>query len=144
MERKGFWERFLYMLLFIWQLPQALVGLIILLFCPDRKVFERKRFTTCFTAKNFGGGISLGPICVVRTSCSKNPAYVAHETDGHTLQSRILGPLYLLVIGLPSLLYVTVQKDRVKYNRFYTERWANKIAGITVTPWGSLVFKSRG
>ena len=59
---------------------------------------------------------------------------VRHEY-GHTLQSVILGPLFLLVIGLPSLLWCACfvsyrRKNNVSYYRFYTERWANRLAKI--------------
>ncbi len=48
---------------------------------------------------------------------------------GHTLQSIILGPLFLPVVGLPSLLWAGLpvfrkyrEKSAVSYYRFYTER----------------------
>jgi hypothetical protein len=56
---------------------------------------------------------------------------------GHSQQSKYLGPLYLLIIGIPSFLWaaITIFSYRVlgrklKYYKFYTERWADKIAGI--------------
>lgn len=59
--------------------------------------------------------------------------YVKHEY-GHSIQSKILGHLYLLVIGLPSLLWAWLgDKYREKYNKscydFYTEPWVNKLGG---------------
>lgn len=51
---------------------------------------------------------------------------------GHTIQSIILGPLFLPVIGLPSLLWAWLPVFRkyrerwsVSYYSLYTERWAN-------------------
>ena len=57
-----------------------------------------------------------------------------HES-GHQVQSFILGPLYLLVIGLPSIVWnVCFRKYRAKYQisyyDFYTEKWANQLGGI--------------
>ena len=56
---------------------------------------------------------------------------LVHEY-GHTLQSLALGPLYLLVIGLPSLIWARShrlaacrRRDGRSYYDFYTERWAN-------------------
>ena len=56
---------------------------------------------------------------------------LAHEY-GHTIQSLLLGPLYLPLIGLPSLLWASVpwferyrRIHRVDYYDLYTERWAN-------------------
>lgn len=51
---------------------------------------------------------------------------IIHHEYGHALQSAMLGPLYLPLIGLPSFL---VSQDIVRYDGnnfdFYTEKWAN-------------------
>jgi len=51
---------------------------------------------------------------------------------GHTIQSIILGPLFLPVIGIPSFLWANVPKLRqyrknnnISYYSFYPEKWAN-------------------
>ena len=52
---------------------------------------------------------------------------LSHEY-GHCLQSVMLGPLYLVVVGLPSFVWANVIYHRiegVKYTWFYTESWAN-------------------
>lgn len=49
----------------------------------------------------------------------------SHEY-GHSIQSRLLGPLYLFVIGIPSLWSVAFRPD--KHSQFYTERWADRLA----------------
>ncbi len=56
---------------------------------------------------------------------------LVHEY-GHTIQSLILGPLYLVVMGIPSTLWgflPSVSKKRkehqISYFAFYTEKWAN-------------------
>ena len=56
---------------------------------------------------------------------------LVHEY-GHTIQSLILGPLYLIVIGIPSTLWVFFgakkRKDKqVAYGSFFTEGWANSL-----------------
>ena len=60
--------------------------------------------------------------------------YIKHEY-GHTLQSKILGPLYLFVIGLPSLIWAGCFEDyrkenKISYYDFYTEKWADKLGGV--------------
>ena len=80
---------------------------------------------------SFSGGISLGNMVMVG---SKYELTVRHEY-GHQLQSKMLGPLYLLIIGLPSIiwagLYGTIIKESKNgYFKFYTERWADKLANI--------------
>lgn len=58
---------------------------------------------------------------------------LVHEY-GHTIQSLILGPLYLVFIGIPSMLWGFLpnlnrkrQKGHISYFAFYTERWANSL-----------------
>jgi len=62
---------------------------------------------------------------------------LVHEY-GHTLQSLLLGPLYLPVIGLPSALWANLPRcrrkwrDDVSYFRFFTERSANFLGEFAV------------
>ena len=58
---------------------------------------------------------------------------LVHEY-GHTIQSLILGPLYLLLIGIPSTLWgfsPRLNKKRkdnqISYFTFFTEKWANDL-----------------
>ena len=41
------------------------------------------------------GGISLGPFAFV--SERSGAETIAHEVDGHTVDSKIFGPLYLII-----------------------------------------------
>lgn len=61
---------------------------------------------------------------------------LVHEY-GHTVQSLILGPLYLILIGIPSMLWAFLGEKRrrekqIPYGAFITEKWANSL-GETVT-----------
>ena len=57
---------------------------------------------------------------------------LVHEY-GHTIQSLILGPLYLLVMGIPSTLWgflpscANKRRRGVSYFSFFTEAWANAL-----------------
>ena len=58
---------------------------------------------------------------------------LVHEF-GHTVQSLVLGPLYLPVMGLPSSLWGFLpcliklrHEKRTSYFSFFTERWANSL-----------------
>lgn len=64
------------------------------------------------------GGISFGPVVIGGHGFSDYP----HEF-GHTWQSRVLGPLYLLIVGLPSL--ISAATDPASHSNFYTEKWAD-------------------
>lgn len=78
--------------------------------------------------------ISLGDYLFVNPMSSQKS--IQHEC-GHSKQSDILSPLYLIVIGIPSLLHNIVHylcsKIGIKWNyySFYTESQANKLVGIT-------------
>ena len=87
-------------LLYLWQLPQNLLGLLFLLILRG-ETKHRLGNIRFFFLDSFPRGITLGEYIIVGT---QQQLTVRHEF-GHVLQSRYLGPLYLLVIGLPSLLH---------------------------------------
>lgn len=82
-------------LLAIWQFPQLLIGAILFLWYRN-SVFEtsQREYATLFGATRMSGGISLGPI-IISTRSWSNENTRNHEY-GHTKQSMILDPLYLL------------------------------------------------
>ncbi len=62
---------------------------------------------------------------------------LVHEY-GHTIQSLILGPMYLIVMGIPSTLWGFLpscnkkrSQQKVSYFSFFTERWANLLGEKT-------------
>ena len=66
----------------------------------------------------WGGAFSLGPVLNVWSGFS----HWQHEY-GHTWQNRVLGPLYLFVIAIPSL--ISAISRPASHNNFYTEKWAD-------------------
>lgn len=125
-------KTFVSILLWIWQAPQNIVGLVFRWTFGRRYVIAvRHCRTKYFIVPTFPGGISLGATVLISTFYLDNPDGWEHEY-GHVKQSLYLGPLYLLVIGIPSLLwawYWTPARG-VSYYSFYTEKWADKLAGI--------------
>lgn len=123
----------LFALLFIWQIPQNLVAVLMLPFlCHNLRLVCYRNFCLCYTSSNMEGGISLGNFAFVSNKMALMPEYVSHEVDGHTKQSKILGPLYLFVVGIPSILWASF-RNRYRhpdYYSFYTEKWANNCAGL--------------
>ena len=124
-------------LLQIWQLPQNLVGLVFGWFLKGKErhpnLQEVPRNIRFISGTNMHGGISLGNFVYFR-----KPAYdrlLRHES-GHCRQSRLLGPFYLIVIGLPSLLWALWWHPGrpVPYSWFYTERWADRLGGVEPRP----------
>lgn len=130
--------------LFLWQLPQNLVALCMMPFMGKLKLVSYKNWNYCFEGEKMAGGISLGSFCYV--SPGSKDTTVAHEQDGHVKQSHLLGPLYLLVIGLPSITWCSIYRRLGfdNYYIFYTEKWANTLAGLeTWGRWHSLRFKKK-
>lgn len=141
MERKGLIYWIVYVLLVIWQFPQYLVALVMWPFLGKKTKVADRHFNACYLGEDMSGGISLGPIAYVSKYLVKKPAGVCHELDGHTVQSKILGPLYLLVIGLPSILNAAFDFTKCYYD-FYPEKWANKCAKLTAEDRCLLTFEN--
>ena len=119
-------------MLWIWQLPQNLVALIMLLILQG-ETKHRLGSIRFYFLRTFPGGITLGEYIIVGT---KQNLTVRHEF-GHVLQSRYLGPLYLPVVGLCSLLHAWLNgvigccdRHPEGYYHFWTEKWADRLAAI--------------
>jgi hypothetical protein len=117
-------------LLYLWQLPQNLLGLLFLLFIrgEERHSLAGISFYYCW---GFCGGISLGKYIILGEYYEED---VKHEF-GHSIQSKRWGWLYLPVVGLCSLtwagLYGTLIKETLNgYYKFWTERNADKLGGV--------------
>ena len=133
MEKKTFSWWVIFILLCIWQLPQLLVALIMYPFLGKKKIIADRHFNFCIEGENMSGGISLGPIAYVSQKMSKRAPDVAHEVDGHTKQSKYVGWLYLIIYGIPSIIWAWVHDYHTScYYDFYTEKSANKFAGLKV------------
>lgn len=132
--------------LWIWQLPQNICGLILLLFMGWEKVLTAENGNKVYFSKKMSGGISLGRYSIISYRYISNIKtdkamldldVTRHEAIGHGTQSRYLGPLYLFVIGLPSIVWASIYPcKRYPYTKngyyvFYTEKWADKLGGIT-------------
>ena len=120
-------KRFLFRLWqWIWGFPQNLVGVILALSCRS---CPRGRYRSCtVTYWNQRGSMSLGNYLFLG---SDDPQVFVHEF-GHSIQSAILGPLYLPVMGLPSFIWCNLpvcrrlRRDKgISYYAFYPESTAN-------------------
>lgn len=128
------WPRALfYLIQFTWGLPVNLVGLLVFLCCRTR--CPSKRFlngiVTCLPGNR--GGLSLGVFIFLSVPCaSEDSALCVHEY-GHTVQCLFLGPLYWLVVAIPSVIWCLLfdgyrKKRHIPYDFLYCEHWA--------TAWG--------
>ena len=122
------------LILFIWQLPQHIVAIIyfgyLVMMCKDLGVDSRYKQAIVIPCI-MRGAITLGNYVFVGLN-SEYKETVKHEL-GHTIQSKILGPLYLIVIGIPSITYCGLRRifpslRKKNYYNFYTEKWANNLS----------------
>lgn len=124
-------------LLYIWQLPQNLIGLLLVLWYKHEKEFRRIGTAHIYYTDEMPSGISLGDY-IILNRCDMEDG-IKHEY-GHHRQSMMLGWLYLIIIGIPSLfgnIYDRVaHKDWpyvVSCRWYYSqpwEKWADELGGI--------------
>ena len=113
-------------LLYIHQLPQNLVGAVLRLIHKGTDTEYNDALVR--RSQTMQGGISLGRYIIVNRYASRKT--IMHEY-GHCRQSQMLGPLYLLVVGLPSILHAGFCRcKRHSYYDFPTEKWADKLGGV--------------
>ena len=117
--------------LFVWQLPQNIIGaLLIKIYKADLQTIEGLPFY--WTAPNFPSGISLGKYRILKRGSRKTS--ILHEY-GHSKQSLFLGPLYLLLVGFPSItrnIYGRIRKKDDKwYYGSFPENWADKLGEVS-------------
>lgn len=122
------------LILFIWQLPQHLLAILyigyLVMICKDLGVDSRYKQAIVIPCV-MRGAVTLGCYVFVGLN-SEYRKTVKHEL-GHTIQSKILGPLYLIVIGIPSITYCGLRRifpslRKKNYYDFYTEKWANNLS----------------
>ena len=119
---------------YLWQLPQHLLALVLI------PLSKAKRVDGYYVAKKFfNSGISLGQYIILQEDYVL-PDTVKHEL-GHSIQSKHFGWMYLLVVGLPSI--VRNIWDRIahkkwdyyrRYQWYYSgfpEREADKLGGVS-------------
>lgn len=126
--RTGFYHTVYWLLQWTWGAVQNIAGLAVFLVNIRRKHFwYHGALATEWGIKR--GSMGLGMFIFLSEN---SPDSTKVHEYGHTVQSVILGPLFLPVIGLPSLLWCGVpffkrrrKKRGVSYYAFYPEKWAN-------------------
>ncbi len=115
-----------------WGLPQNLAGglLYLILRGKGRETF---RYGMARGVKwSLQGSMGLGMFIFFGHDRSPRRENVLVHEYGHTLQSAVIGPLFLPVVGLPSVLWANLpvfirmrRKGRRDYDDFYPEKWAD-------------------
>ena len=120
-----------YLVQWTWGLPVNLIGAIVYAFVCKKCRHERyKNAFISYVPWKFGG-LSMGLFIFM---ADNKPEGWTNNTRiheyGHTIQCLLLGPLYWIVIGLPSAVWCNFfegyrQKHNVSYYKLYCESWAN-------------------
>ena len=126
-------------LYWIWQLPQNLLGVIWKNIKKDSIITPiSNNDIKSVGAKAYlikaGGTVTLGKYIFISQTYRDQGMTIKHEC-GHVKQSKMLGPLYLIVIGIPSILHRWLNDyigcdEESGYSHFYTEKLADKLMGI--------------
>ena len=106
------------LLLFIWTLPQTLLGYIMVLYL--KATYNKERTIYCFE-HYYIAPVCLGEVILINTKMyplDSADIILKHE-GGHKIQSRYLGWLYLLVIGLPSIILNIISRYNKKVHTNY-------------------------
>lgn len=123
-----------YLVQWTWGLPVNLVGWIAFIICTKIKGYRWQHFgyaKIVYMPWN-AGGLSMGLFIFMKDQ-HKNKKWThdvrIHEY-GHTWQCLLLGPLYYLVIALPSVIWCNCfagyrKKHNIAYGKLYCEGWAN-------------------
>ncbi len=122
-------------LLYIWQLPQNLLGgFLVKIFNAElHGQYVNDVITGCFVARRFQknwSGVSLGDYIIFSKNKYVTETNVKHER-GHQIQSKFLGWLYLIFIGIPSFIANLVHK-KIKFDYYKTpwEASADRLGGV--------------
>lgn len=131
----------LYIILYTWCLPQTILAWLVRLSVKAESK-EKYKGLIIYRVDWPYGSLSLSNMIFLCKSHWEDHETLMHET-GHFKQSLILGWFFLPVIGLPGLMWawwihdlsnsIRSKKglDPVSYYSFYTEKWANKLGGVT-------------
>jgi len=126
----------------LWEAPQTLLGALVYAALRVQGGVRRPpyRMTGRLICPTRSLGVSLGyfVFCPLRGGPAARTRIRAHEL-GHAVQSRLLGPAYLPVVGLPSFVRATYARvyRRVKgrpWRRYYDgfpERWADRLGKVS-------------
>ena len=125
---------------FSWELPQQLLGFLVGLYLVMRGTRNGRddflKGVLFLETSSFrrGCGISLGNIIIHGPD---SPGSLKQHEFGHCIQSRILGPFYLLLIGIPSFMWAIARNygyfRNVDYDAFFIERTQRGLVANTET-----------
>ena len=133
---------FINILLFPWLVTQWLPGLIGLAIFHNAEIYNNEDagiFVIKVNKGNLFGNacFSSGPIIFVVPNCDDNT--IRHET-GHSVQSLMFGPLFHILVSLPSIVLFWTRRIKNKDAKWYHSHWpennADKRGHADVSKYG--------
>ena len=125
---------FVYLIQWTWGLPVNIVGGIAYIICTKILKHPHSKFgyaNIVYLPWN-AGGLSMGLFIFVRDEKEKDKWLynVRIHEYGHTWQCLLLGPLYYLIVAIPSVIWCNCfakyrEKNNISYYKLYCEAWAN-------------------
>jgi len=111
---------------------QNILGLLLfLIFAKEKHEIYRCALVTRW---KYDYGLSLGSFIFIPEKC---PHRMLEHEYGHTIQSAVLGPFYIPVIALPSIIWCRIKpagrswrSGRRSYYDFFTEKWADSLGHV--------------
>ena len=119
----------IWLLAFTWELPQTILALILMLLLHVQK-YDGKGRIRLLHHNSFLTSFSLGEFIFFNQWEPYHNSWdetQRHEA-GHSVQSRIFGPLYLILIALPSVIWNLLSRMKGK-----TGNWFHRL--YYRTPW---------
>lgn len=118
-----------------WGLPQTLIGAVFYLYYRQKGCLHFRyqgAYAVVWTKR--AGSMSMGCFLFLYPGWTPDNRTLLEHEYGHTIQSLLCGPLYLLAIGLPSVLWAGVpafrrrrQTRHVSYYAVYPEKQATAL-----------------
>lgn len=109
----------------LWELPQNCIGFMLV------KILDAKAGFGVYKSNRIKGSISLGNYIIIGTRSNKHT--FAHE-EGHRKQSKKYGPLYLFIVGIPSItrsiIWSLFKLKPENYYKGWPEKQADELGNI--------------
>ena len=121
-----------------WGMLQNILGFMIFLYFyvrnPKRDIMiYHMSIVTDWDYKN--GCMGLGMFIFINDFKRKDNEFILMHEYGHSIQSLILGPLFIPLIAIPSLIWASSkslknyrEKHKISYYDLFTEKWANHLS----------------
>lgn len=121
---------FYYFIQWTWAFPQNLAGFLLWVLCGSEKHNGNYK-NAVITNWDNDRSMSLGMFLFI--GYGGGMRMIKHEY-GHSIQSLMLGPLYLFVVGIPSLIWCNYRpvawkwkSGMVSYFSKFPESWADRL-----------------